>query len=114
MLIGSDGVAKIADFGIAKGLDLTRVTGTSTLLGTPAYLAPEGPKDERSDLYSLGVIAYEILTGVVPFEGRTYQEVILRHVREAPDLAKLPRRSADRRAAAGQGPEEEAATSERT
>jgi hypothetical protein len=90
VLIGSDGVAKLADFGIAKGLDLTRMTGTSTLLGTPAYLPPEGPADERSDLYSFGVIAYEILTGVVPFEGRTYQEVILRHVREAPDLEKLP------------------------
>ena len=90
VLIGSDGIAKLADFGIAKGLDLTRVTGTSTLLGTPAYLAPEGPADERSDLYSLGVIAFEILTGVVPFEGWTYQEVILRHVREAPDLGKLP------------------------
>ncbi len=91
ILIGSDGVAKIADFGIAKGLDLTRVTGTSTLLGTPAYLPPEGPADERSDLYSLGVIAYELLTGVVPFEGRTYQEVILRHVRDAPDLERLPK-----------------------
>jgi serine/threonine protein kinase len=90
VLIGSDGVAKIADFGIARGLDLTRLTATSTLLGTPAYLAPEGPNDERSDLYALGVIAYEILTGVVPFEGRTYQEVILRHVRQAPDLTKLP------------------------
>jgi serine/threonine protein kinase len=58
VLIGSDGVAKLADFGIAKGLDLTRMTGTSTLLGTPAYLPPEGPADERSDLYSFGVIAY--------------------------------------------------------
>jgi serine/threonine protein kinase len=48
ILIGSNGVAKLADFGIAKGLDLTRVTGTSALIGTPAYLAPEGPKDERS------------------------------------------------------------------
>jgi serine/threonine protein kinase len=93
ILIGSDGIAKLADFGIAKGLDLTRVTGTSTLLGTPAYLPPEGPADERSDLYSLGVIAYELLTGVVPFEGRTYQEVILRHVREAPNLDKLPKES---------------------
>jgi serine/threonine-protein kinase len=90
VLVGPDGVAKIADFGIAKGLDLARVTGTSTLLGTPAYLPPEGPADQRSDLYSLGVIAYEIMTGVVPFEGRTYQDVILAHVRTPPDLNRLP------------------------
>jgi serine/threonine-protein kinase len=90
VLVGPDGVAKIADFGIAKGLDLTRVTGTSTLLGTPAYLPPEGPADQRSDLYSLGVIAYEIMTGVVPFEGRTYQDVILAHVRTPPNLDRLP------------------------
>jgi len=90
VLVGSDGVVRIADFGIAKGIDLTRVTGTSTLLGTPAYLAPEGPLDERSDLYSLGIVAYEMLTGVAPFRGTTYQEVIVRHIREAPDLSKLP------------------------
>ena len=53
ILVGTDGVAKLADFGIARGIDLTRVTGTSALLGTPAYLPPEGAKDERSDLYSL-------------------------------------------------------------
>ena len=90
ILLGSDGVAKLTDFGVSRGLDLTRVTGTSTMLGTPAYLAPEGPADERSDLYSLGCVAYELLAGAVPFEGRSYQEVILRHVREAPDLTKLP------------------------
>jgi hypothetical protein len=90
VLIDSDGVAKLADFGIALGLDLTRVTGTSTLLGTPAYLAPEGPEDERSDLYSLGVIGYELLTGAPPFEGKTYQAVLLAHMRTAPDLEKLP------------------------
>ncbi len=95
VLIGSDGVAKLADFGIAKGFDLTRVTGTSTLLGTPAYLAPEGPIDERSDLYSLGIIAYELLTGAAPFAGSTYQEVIVRHIREAPDLGKLPPEARD-------------------
>jgi serine/threonine-protein kinase len=95
VLIGPDGVAKLADFGIAKGLDLTRVTGTSTLLGTPAYLAPEGPLDERSDLYSLGILAYEMLTGAAPFAGSTYQEVIVRHIREAPDLGKLPAEARD-------------------
>jgi serine/threonine protein kinase len=90
ILIDAGGTAKIADFGIAKGLDLTRLTGTSTLLGTPAYLPPEGPVDERSDLYSLGIIAFEMLAGAPPFEGHTYQEVILRHVREAPNLDRLP------------------------
>jgi serine/threonine-protein kinase len=90
VLIGPDGVAKLADFGIAKGLDLTGLTGTSTLLGTPAYLAPEGPLDERSDLYSLGIVAFELLSGAAPFTGKTYQEVIVRHIRETPDLAKLP------------------------
>jgi N-acetylneuraminic acid mutarotase len=90
ILMGPGGVPKIADFGISKGLDLTRVTSTSALIGTPAYLAPEGPKDERSDLYSLGVIGYEILTGVVPFEGPSYQEVLLAHLRTPPDLNKLP------------------------
>lgn len=95
ILIGPDSVAKLADFGIAKGLDLTRVTGTPTLLGTPAYLAPEGPIDERSDLYSLGIIAYELLTAAAPFAGSTYQEVIVRHIRETPDLAKLPSEARD-------------------
>ena len=90
ILIRSDGVAKIADFGIARGLDLTRVTGTSTLLGTPAYLPPEGPQDERSDLYSLGIVTYELLAGVPPFEGSTYAEVLMAHVRLAPDLERLP------------------------
>jgi serine/threonine-protein kinase len=90
IVIGSDEVAKIADFGIARGLDLTRVTGTSTLLGTPAYLAPEGPEDERSDLYSLGIVAYELLAGAPPFEGKTYQAVLLAHLRTPPDLARLP------------------------
>jgi serine/threonine-protein kinase len=90
ILIGSDGVAKIADFGIARGLDLTRVTGTSTLLGTPAYLPPEGPQDGRSDLYSLGIVAYELMAGVPPFEGSTFAELLMAHVRLAPDLEKIP------------------------
>ena len=90
VLIGPDGVAKLADFGIAKGLDLTRVTATSTMLGTPAYMAPEGPVDIRSDLYSLGIIGFELLTGSPPFPGSTYQQIILAHVRTKPDLDKLP------------------------
>jgi Protein kinase domain/Galactose oxidase, central domain len=90
VLIGPDGVAKLTDFGISRGLDTTRMTATSTMLGTPAYLAPEGPKDARSDLYSLGIIGYQLLTGTVPFKGTSHQEVIFEHVRTAPDLGKLP------------------------
>ena len=90
ILIGSDGVAKLADFGIARGIDLTRVTGTSALLGTPAYLPPEGAKDERSDLYSLGVVAFELLAGAPPFEGDTFSDVMLAHLRTPPDLSRLP------------------------
>jgi eukaryotic-like serine/threonine-protein kinase len=90
ILIAPGGVAKLADFGISHASDLTRVTKTSGLVGTPAYLAPEGPIDARSDLYSLGVIGFELLTGNPPFEGATYHEVLAAHLRQAPDLAKLP------------------------
>jgi serine/threonine protein kinase len=90
VLIAPDGTAKLTDFGIARGLNFSRITATSTLVGTPAYLAPEGPKDARSDLYSLGIIGYELLTGAVPFRGTTYQEVIVAHIRETPDLSLLP------------------------
>jgi len=90
VLIGPAGVAKITDFGIARGLDSTRLTATSAMIGTPAYLAPEGPKDARSDLYSLGIIGYQLLTGAPPFVGQTYQEVLLAHIRDEPDLTRLP------------------------
>jgi serine/threonine protein kinase len=90
VLIGPDGIAKLTDFGIARGLDSTRMTATSTMLGTPAYLAPEGPKDARSDLYSLGIIGFQLLAGQVPFKGTSHQEVIFEHVRTAPDLDALP------------------------
>ena len=74
ILIGADGCAKVADFGIAKSAEVAgQVTANGQLLGTPAYLAPERldglPATPRSDLYSLGVVLYEALTGVKPFEG---------------------------------------------
>lgn len=79
ILITADNHAKIADFGIAKSLESSDgsldLTGTGQLLGTPAYLPPErldgGPATAQSDLYSLGVVLYEALTGSCPFPGET-------------------------------------------
>ena len=90
ILVAPSGAAKLTDFGIARSTTFSGHTQTGTMLGTPAYLAPEGPSDARSDLYSLGVVYYELLTGVVPFAGTNYQEVILAHVRRPPDLLRLP------------------------
>ena len=90
VLVTDDGVAKLTDFGIARAPDASGQTGTGTLLGTPAYMAPEGPRDVRSDLYSLGVLYYELLAGALPFAGTSYQEVLLAHVRQHPDLTRIP------------------------
>jgi serine/threonine-protein kinase len=90
ILVTTDGRVKITDFGIARALDLARMTGGSTMLGTPAYLAPEGQRDERSDLYALGVVAYEVLVGEPPFGGDSTQGIILAHINTPPDLGRIP------------------------
>jgi serine/threonine-protein kinase len=73
LLVRSDGLVKITDFGIAHAADETSVTQPGTLIGTPAYLAPErvsgAPASPATDLYSLGVVAHQCLTGHVPFAG---------------------------------------------
>lgn len=75
ILLCDDGRVKIADFGIAKIEDQTDLTQTGSLMGTVAYLAPEqlsdGPVDGRADLYSLGIVMYECLTGTAPFKADT-------------------------------------------
>lgn len=80
ILIGYNGVAKIADFGLAQAQDLTSVTITGSIVGTPAYMSPEqagGRKvDIRTDIFSLGVVLYEMITGIKPFTGENYSSVI--------------------------------------
>ena len=82
LLLGPGGVVKVTDFGIAHAAGSAPVTRTGTLVGTPAYLAPERaagePATPASDLYSLGIVGYECLTGAPPFTG-TALEVVLAH-----------------------------------
>jgi eukaryotic-like serine/threonine-protein kinase len=88
ILISHDGRVKIADFGLARGGDLgaTMTTQSSVVLGSVSYLSPEqvqrGVSDERSDIYSLGITMYEMLTGKKPFEGETPIQIAYMHVNE--------------------------------
>jgi serine/threonine protein kinase/tetratricopeptide (TPR) repeat protein len=88
----SGGHARVADFGIAKALEAAgdeRLTGTGLAVGTPHYMSPEQASggrilDARSDIYSLGCVLYEVLTGEPPFTGRTPQAVMTRRLFESP------------------------------
>jgi len=88
VLLDDAGRAKVTDFGIARSIDLTSVTQTGTVLGSSDYIAPEqasgDPVDAQSDIYSLGVVVYELLTGEVPFPADNFVAAALRHVNEPP------------------------------
>ena len=95
IMITSDGVAKLTDFGIARAVsNATMVADTSKIIGSVHYFSPEQARgayvDERSDIYSLGIVMFEMLTGRVPFDGETPVEVALKHINEdVPSPAKL-------------------------
>jgi len=91
VLIGVEGGAKITDFGIARTLSEEGLTMDGRVLGTTDYVSPEQALGQsvtgQSDLYSLGIVLYEMLTGVVPFTGETPVTVAMKHVREdVPDV----------------------------
>src|ERR687892_2619877 len=100
VLIDPDGRAKVTDFGIARSLEQKGMTATGRVLGTTDYVSPEQAMgvdvDERSDVYSVGVVLYEMLTGDVPFKAETQVGVAMRHVNEPmPDVqARRPEVSA--------------------
>jgi len=87
ILMDRSGTAKVTDFGIARAGD-SGMTEAGSILGTAQYLAPEQARgeavDERSDLYSVGIVLYEMLTGAVPFTGDTAVTVAMKHVNEVP------------------------------
>ncbi|MGD0837120.1 MAG: serine/threonine-protein kinase, partial [Polyangia bacterium] len=82
VMVRKDGALKLMDFGVAQVVDLERMTVTGQILGSPAYLAPEvldgRPLDCRSDVFSVGVMLYQMATGVLPFSGKNPHEVLRR------------------------------------
>lgn len=88
IIITEDGVAKVTDFGIAKAVSNSTITAFGKTIGSVHYFSPEhargGYTDTKSDLYSLGVVMYEMLTGRVPFDADTPVSVALKHMQEQP------------------------------
>ena len=92
IMIDNEGNVRIMDFGIARSLEAKGITGAGVMIGTPEYMSPEQVEgkdvDQRSDIYSLGVILYEMVTGGVPFEGDTPFTVGVKQKSETPQNPK--------------------------
>jgi serine/threonine-protein kinase len=97
IMLARDGSVRLLDFGLARGvgIDMATLTRTGTIVGTPGYMSPEQfdgrDVDERTDIYSLGVVLFELLTGRLPFTGQTPIAVALKHKSEPPPLPRTLR-----------------------
>ena len=89
LLVSDADVVKLADFGIARATDQSSITQVGSVLGTAAYLAPEQARGEeagpRADIYSLGVVAYQLVSGRLPYEASSLSELALKQQRESPE-----------------------------
>ncbi len=88
-----DGYVKIGDYGLSKHISVSRHSGQTVSVGTVHYMAPEigsGSYTKAIDIYALGVIVYEMLTGRLPFTGSSMGEVLMRHLKDNPDLSGVP------------------------
>ncbi len=94
IMIDAEGTPKIMDFGIARFADMDRMTGSGVMIGTPEYMSPEQAElkevDKRADIYALGCVLFEMVTGRVPFEGETALGLAMKHKMETPrDVREL-------------------------
>jgi serine/threonine-protein kinase len=94
VLVDAEGRLKVTDFGIARA-GTSQMTEAGSIIGTAQYLSPEqakgAPVDQTSDLYSVGVVLYELLTGAVPFTGDTPVEIAIKHLSSAPEPPSVRR-----------------------
>ena len=94
VLVDREGRVKVADFGIARA-GASEMTEAGSIVGTAQYLSPEqargAPVDESSDLYSTGIVLYELLTGTVPFTGETPVEIAMKHLSQTPEAPSAHR-----------------------
>src|SRR5205823_3428576 len=90
-----EGIVKIGDYGLSKFISCSRRSGQTGSVGTVHYMAPEianGRYGKEIDIYALGIILYEMLTGHVPFEGESVGEILMKHLTAEPDLSRVPPR----------------------